>query len=155
MNDWENAIRLLEENTYTCVLCKGDALYTSEKRGIAPLVDWIISGVDLRGFSVADKIVGKAAALLFALAGVKRVFAPVMTETALTIFTCHGIEANCQTITKQIMNRAGTGPCPMERTVSSIDDPGEALKAIQQTMEQLSAAKNASVQMKLQRKDKE
>lgn len=145
MNDWENAIRLLEENTHTCVLCKGDALYTSEKRGVAPLVGWITSGVDLRDFSAADKIVGKAAALLFALAGVKQVFAPIMTETALAIFTCHGIEANSQTIIKQIMNRAGTGPCPMERTVSSIDDPEEALKAIRQTMERLSAEKNASV----------
>ncbi|WP_195983392.1 DUF1893 domain-containing protein [Clostridium sp. D33t1_170424_F3] len=144
MNDWENAIRRLEESAYTCVLCKGETVYTSEKRGVAPLVGWITSGVDLRGFSAADKIVGKAAALLFALAGVKRVYAPVMTETALAVFARHGIEAHCQTITKQIINRAGTGPCPMERTVSSINDPEKALKAIQQTMEQLSAMKNAS-----------
>lgn len=145
MNDWENAIRLLQEDAYTCVLCRGQTVYTSKKRGVAPLVEWITSGVDLQGFSAADKVVGKAASLLFVLAGVKQVFAPVMTEAALAVFADSGIEANSQTITKQIINRAGTGPCPMEQTVQTIDDPEEALEAIQQTMERLSAARDASV----------
>lgn len=145
MNDWENAVRLLQEDAYTCVLCKGQTVYTSKKRGVAPLVEWITSGVDLQGFSAADKVVGKAAALLFVLAGVKQVFAPVMTEAALSVFADSGIEANSQTITKQIINRAGTGPCPMEQTVQTIDDPEEALEAIQQTMERLSASRDASV----------
>ena len=46
-------------------LCKEGKCIFSEKRGIAPMMDFIAEGVDLSGYSVADLVVGKAAAMLF------------------------------------------------------------------------------------------
>ena len=48
MSDLTNAKRILTEGAYTCVLCRGDAVYTATARGVKPLVDWLDSGLDLR-----------------------------------------------------------------------------------------------------------
>jgi hypothetical protein len=134
MNDIEKAKELLQHGKYTCVLCKGDTVYTSTLRGVAPMVEWISSGKDLNGFSAADKIVGKASAMLFLLAGVKEVYAPVMSEEAINTLSHHGIRCFCDTRTDNIINRAGTGSCPMEQAVRDIQEPSAAFEAIKRTI---------------------
>ena len=59
MTDRFKARDLLESGDYTCVLQKGEVSYTSKERGVKPLFDWLESSVDLRGFSAADRVVGK------------------------------------------------------------------------------------------------
>ena len=73
MNDLEKAKEILEKGNYTCVICKGDTVYTSVDRGVAPVISFIDNKTDISGFSVADKVIGKAAAMLFSLAGVKEI----------------------------------------------------------------------------------
>lgn len=141
MTDLEKAKELLTKGGYTCVLCKGDETYTSCQSGIVPMVGFLSSGVDLRGFSAADKIVGKAAALLFVLAGVCTVHANVLSETAQETLRYHGCKVSCDVLTKQIINRAGDGLCPMEQAVSDTEEPTEALEAVQRTLERLRAGK--------------
>ena len=34
-----NARSLLESGNYTCVLCRGDTVYTTTQRGVAPLLN--------------------------------------------------------------------------------------------------------------------
>ena len=51
MTDLENAVNILRDRDYTCVLCKGQQLYTSDRRGVAPLLFWLDAGVSLQGFS--------------------------------------------------------------------------------------------------------
>ncbi|SMC85734.1 DUF1893 domain-containing protein [Papillibacter cinnamivorans] len=134
MRDIDKAKQLLSQGGYTCVLCRGGTVYTSTLRGVTPVVEWLDAGTDLRGFSAADKVIGKAAAMLFVLAGVGEVYAPVMTGTAKDILTHRGIRNSCDTITGSIINRAGTGPCPMERAVKEIEEPALALEAVKQTL---------------------
>ena len=69
MTDLELAKRNLAG--HTICLCKDGKLLTSNKRGISPMMDFIEEGRDVTGYSVADKIVGKAAAFLFVLAGLR------------------------------------------------------------------------------------
>lgn len=135
--DLEKATDALNGGDYTCVLCKGDVVYTSTQRGVKPLVEWIDSGVDLNGFSAADKIVGKAAAFLYVLLGVKAVYAHVMSEAAIRVLSENGIECRCDTSVEKIINRANTGICPMEEAVGGISSPNEALTAVKQKMRQL------------------
>lgn len=134
MTNFENAKELLKTGDYTCALCKDGITYTSTKRGVSPLVEWLTNGTDCKGFSAADKIVGKAAALLYILSGVKEVYAPVMSLSAAEILSRHGITAESGKLVQTIINRSGTGPCPMEQAVANIDDPAQALKAIQNRM---------------------
>lgn len=56
------AKRLMENGGYTCVLYKDGITHTSTKRGVLPLKEWLEKKTELKGFSAADKVVGKAAA---------------------------------------------------------------------------------------------
>lgn len=137
ISDLEQAKKILTNGSYSCVLYKNEVIYTSTKRGIAPLLDWLTDGVDLRGFSAADKIIGKAAALLFIQCGVKEVYAPVMSERAAALFLKHGIPASCDTLVEAIINRAGTGICPMEQATTKIDNPAESVNVLRKTLADL------------------
>ncbi len=135
MSDIEKAKELFSTGEYTCVLVKDDKILTSTLGGIAPMLGFIKDGVNLSGFSAADKIVGKAAALLFVLAGVTEVFSSVLSKKAEEILTRHAVEYSCETVTESIINRAGTGPCPMENAVAEVDDPREAYDEINRTLD--------------------
>jgi len=126
------AKKKLEEGRYTCVLVKESITYTSMERGVKPLLDWLASDTDLQGFSAADKVIGKAAAFLYALAGVREVYAPVMSEAAIDVLKEYGIKAHHDFVVKGIMNRTKTGMCPMEQAVREISEPEAALTAIRQ-----------------------
>lgn len=41
-----------------------------------------------------------------------------------------GVDHSYNVLTEGIVNREGTGPCPMEQAVKDIDDPREAFEAI-------------------------
>ena len=133
MTDLEKAKMLLQETGATCVLCRGKKTFISRKSGIAPMLDFLTESVDLRHFSAADRIIGKAAAMLFVLAGVESVYGAVVSRSALTVLEAHEIRCVFEVLTDQIRNRSGDGICPMEKTVQDITDPGEALEAIRNT----------------------
>lgn len=137
MNDAERAKKLLHSENYTCVLCKDDLIYSSEERGIKPLIDFIDKGIDLNGFSAADKIVGKAAAFLYVILGVKEIYADVMSESAAEVSARYKIQAEYDTLTKKIINRSGTGLCPMEEAVQAESAPLPALEKIRARLELL------------------
>ena len=129
MNNSETVKSLLTGSA-TCVLVKGETKYISHKTGIAPMLDYIGAGIPLAGFSAADRIVGKAAAMLFVRAGVAYVYGEVMSRTAAEYLKDHGIDYSFGTLTDVIVNRTGTGMCPMEQTVRNIDDYRSAFCAL-------------------------
>lgn len=133
-SDLIKARSLLKNGVYTCVLCKGEEIITSSQRGVKPLVEWIENHKNTIGFSAADKVVGKAAALLYVLLGVKEVYAPVMSEGAIHILEKYDIPPIYDISVKGIMNRMGTGICPMEQAVEGIETPKQALEEIKITL---------------------
>ncbi len=136
-NDLQKAIQLLTAGHHTCVLCRGDKFYISDERGVAPLLGFLAAGTDLRGFSAADKVIGKATAMLYCLLGVSQVYAPVMSKAATQILLDHGIRPLFDTQVSGILNRTKTGPCPMEFAVRQITDLSEGYQAILRTRQQL------------------
>lgn len=128
----------LQKGNYTCVLCKDDKLYSSAERGVKPLLTFLQNETELKGFSAADKVVGKAAAFLYVLLGVQAVYAPVMSRPAVQVLTQYGISVFYDEQPDAIRNRRNTGFCPMETAVWEMDSPREALQAITQTMQKLS-----------------
>ncbi len=131
--DLKKAIALLPG--HSCVFCRGDAVYTRDQSGVAPLLHLL--GTDLAGFSVADKIVGRAAAMLYCLMGVTSVSAPVMSRGGAQMLKTHGIEAYWQQCPEAIQNRKGDGICPMEQAVKEIQDPAMAPDILRKTLEGL------------------
>ena len=43
----EQARHLMESQGYTCVLYKAGRVYTSDQRGVRPLLNWLESGADV------------------------------------------------------------------------------------------------------------
>lgn len=122
---------------HTICLCKdGECIY-SEKRGIAPMMDFIGRGVNLSGYSVADLVVGKAAALLFVKCGIKSVFAKTLSGYGKKILGLYGIDYEYEVLTEKIINRAGTDICPMEKAVINTDNPEEAYGILKNKLMQL------------------
>lgn len=135
MEDLNKAQRLLAEGGYTCVLCKGDTVHTSHHRGVRPLMELL--GDDVSGFSAADKVVGKATALLYCLLGIQALWAGVISDAALKVLEAHGIPVQWRTRVPQIQNREGTGRCPMEQATEGISDPKDAPAAIRAKLAEL------------------
>jgi len=139
LSDLERARRdLSSRDTVKCVLRCGERSYESEKRGVAPMLDFLEQGIDLHGFSAADRVVGRATAFLFVLAGITSVFGEVVSEGAYELLAKHGIPCEAQKVVPYIINRKGDGQCPMERAVLGIEDPEEAYRAVLQTKQALS-----------------
>ncbi len=115
---------------HSIVLCRGQQTLISDGRGISPMLDWLAAGEDLHGFSAADMVVGRAAAMLFVLAGVVSVHARVLSRGGKEYLEKYGIPVTYGALTESIRNRTGDDICPMERAVASIDDPHEGYDAL-------------------------
>ena len=140
MDDLTRARALLAAGGHACVLCRGDETLTSDAGGVAALVGWLSDGVDLAGFAAADRVVGRAAALLYAAAGVRAVHAVLAGEQAGAILEQHGIAFTAERTVSRILNRPRTGPCPMEAAVAGTDDPSQALPLLVAQLGRLRAA---------------
>ena len=138
MNDISRAKKLLA-GSITCALVRGEEIYLSERSGIAPMMGFIGSEIDLAGFSAADKIVGKAAAMLFVKAGVREVYAEVLSVKGREFLESHGVKVEFGALVERIINRAGTGQCPMEESVENISDAETGYSVLK---EKISSARN-------------
>ncbi len=137
MEDLQRAKELQSTTGSTCVICKGDTVYRTQLRGVRPLLNWLDEGADMMGFSACDKVVGKGAAMLYCLLGVRRVHGRVMSVGAVKVFRAGAVEASWDVLAERIMNRAKNGPCPIETACGPYEEPEEALPIIRQTLESL------------------
>lgn len=130
--DTLRAQELLRSENYTCVLCKGDRILTDTRRGVKPLLDLL--NQNLTDFSAADKVVGKAAALLYRLMGISEIYAVVISEPAIRVLEAGGISVHYGSKVPAIRNRSNTGFCPMETAVWDVEDPKLAPKILHDTL---------------------
>ena len=133
------AKEILKQGNYTLALYNGnpDSTITSCQRGVGFLLGLVKEGRNLAGYCAADKVVGKGAAFLYVLLGVDAVYAPVMSRPAKEVLEKHGVAVSCDNCPEGIINREGTGPCPVEAAVRDISDPRVALSAIEKRLVEL------------------
>lgn len=135
MSDLENAKIAL--NGHTIALCKGDKILTSDKKGITPMVEFIDSGINLKGYSVADLIVGKAVAMLYVKAEIVAVYAKTISKPAIQVLKNNHISFYYDILTDKIINRKCNDLCPMEKVVLDIDNVDTAYHLIKNKLKQL------------------
>lgn len=122
---------------HTICLCKGGKCLLSDERGIAPMMDLIERGVDLTGYSVADKVVGRAAAFLFVKCGIREVFAVTLSEGGKAVLEAHGIAVSREVLAEKIINRAGTDTCPMEKATANARTAEEAYLILKEKLREM------------------
>lgn len=122
---------------HTLALAKNGEIITSDKRGVAPMVDFLREGKELSGFSAADKVVGKAAAILFIKAGIKELYAETVSKSAKELLESFGVGLSFKTLVPYIINRDKTGMCPMESTVLSVSDVDAGVELIFEKLDKM------------------
>ncbi|MDE6035579.1 MAG: DUF1893 domain-containing protein [Ruminococcus sp.] len=137
MNNLEKSKEILRDGNYTLVAVSDTETLTSTDRGVKPLLEFIDDNKTLDKFSVADKVIGKAGALLYVLLQPSEIFTNVISRPALELLESNNIHIEYNVLTDAIINRTGTGFCPMESTVRDTADPVTALSLIREKLKSL------------------
>ncbi len=129
----------LKKNGYSILTSDG---YFSYDSGIKPVLFRVNDDrYFFRGKIVADKIIGKASAMLMCLSGVKEVYTVVLSKSGQKIFEDNGVPYHYEQLVEYIVNRKGDGLCPMEMTVKDVDDYELAYELLKKKVEELSGEK--------------
>ncbi|MDR1237591.1 MAG: DUF1893 domain-containing protein [Propionibacteriaceae bacterium] len=129
--DLAKARKLLDTGSHTGVLCRGDEIVAWDSRGLRELVKLLKSGKEFTGFSAADKVVGKAAALLYRAVGIDQLYAQLASDAGVATLSAANIPVQVGSQVANILNRDRDGLCPMELATADTDDPLEALARIE------------------------
>jgi hypothetical protein len=130
MTDVDLARKILDENTnLTLVVVKnGRTLAKKQSRGILPLRETMKElSLDANSASVADKVTGKASAVLLSLMKVDSLYTRVISKGALDVLGSNNINVKYDKIATHILNRKGLDLCPIEKLVMDLSQPSEIL----------------------------
>ena len=131
-------IDLLHVEACSCVIRNGDVTRIFRERGVKDLYRLLEEEPELLdGAFVADKVVGKGAAALMILGGVEELFADVVSRPALELLAGAGIAVEYTVVVPNIVNRAGTGTCPVEQLCAGAETAAECLPLIEGFMQKM------------------
>jgi len=113
------------------IVKKGEVLWQSDDRMLLGLLAGVdVLGTASRGASMADVVVGKAAALLARAVGIEAVYTPLLSRRALDYLRQQDIRLEYDLLVEGILNRSRNDLCPLEHITSDIDDAARALEVI-------------------------
>src|SRR5690554_3849311 len=132
MKDLEIAKQHLYSSNLSVVLVKdGDIIEKSNDKGIKPLFDiYVYRKEILKDSSVADRVIGKAAAMIVANGGIKKLYAGIISEKAIEILEDYNIEYEYGKRVPIILNRDGSDLCPIEKLSQDAKDVDDLIKNI-------------------------
>jgi len=132
MEDIDLARSLLEKEKWNLVIAKkGQVLFSSRERGIAPLFQAVESiGKGLHHAVLADRIVGLAVAMLCLQARITSVYAVIMSQGASDMLRKKAVASDSKSIVPHISNYDGTDLCPFEKLAESCRKPSQLLEAL-------------------------
>lgn len=112
----------------TLAIVNGGNELTFNERGVKTLLS--LQDGALKGACVADKVIGKAAAMLLVRGGAIEVYAQIVSEPALEVFKAHNVACTYGEVVKNVINRTQTGICPMEMAVLEESDIQKAYELL-------------------------
>jgi hypothetical protein len=141
MRDLETARKCLDEKGLTLSIVKeGEIVFETESRGMSAFLGAIERFEDkLKGASIADKVIGKAVALLCVHAKVNAVYAPILSRKAKALLEENSICVEWETLVQNVLNADKAATCPFEELAVEIADPKDAyrkFKALQNSLRQ-------------------
>ncbi|WP_295885007.1 DUF1893 domain-containing protein [uncultured Anaerococcus sp.] len=134
MNNIDLAKMTLLENNHSIVVVKEDkVVYKSDKNGLLPIIDIYDSDKSiLNGAAVADKVIGRAAALILIKANISELYTELISENAISILDDTNIKYQYNKKVKEIRNRDNTDMCPMEKLSLSTDDADQLIAKVKE-----------------------
>lgn len=131
MSDIKKAVNELTEELTLVIVKDNKIVISSSDRGIYPLYNTVETmGNDLNGSSLADKVIGKAAAMLAVSVGINDIYGRMMSQSAKDYIMEHGGNPSYEKLVSGILNRTKDGSCPVEAMSMKIDDIDELKSGI-------------------------
>lgn len=129
--DKSEAIDLLHRGGYSCVVVKEGRAECFRRRGVTDLFLLLRDRPEaLKGAFVADKVVGRGAAMLMVCGGVGELYTDLISEQALPVLAAADITVAYNRTTPHILNRQGTDWCPVEELCRDLQLPEEGFLAV-------------------------
>ena len=133
MTELRTLTEILHREGCSCVIGNGGKVSIYHQRGVKDLLYLLKTSPEtLAGAMIADKVIGKGAAALMTLGGVRGVHGDVVSEPAADLLTQAGIPLNYGKLVPNIINRTGTGICPVETLCMECRTAAECLPLIEQ-----------------------
>ena len=131
--------QLVNSKNNLMVFSGDELVLQSQGRGIAPLIEAIdtLGRENLIGVATADRVVGKAAALLNLYMGAVEVHAGVISSGAKALLSGHGVQYQFLEETDVVKAKDGVVFCPFEKLVWDVSDPEEAHALIRARLAEL------------------
>jgi hypothetical protein len=143
MQDVEIAKKQLNDNDFTLVIVKnGQVLFQTDSHRISGFMNAIekLSG-KLNGASVADRVAGKALALLCVYAGIREVYAEVLSKKAKVLFEENNVSCHWLQLVDHVLDVNKSGVCPFEKAAADISDPKDSYAAFKALMDKMKPCK--------------
>ncbi len=128
MTDLEIAkTELYEENLTLAIVKNGRLLYSTKNSKISGFLEAIDKlGVQLEGASLADRVAGRAVALLSAYVKIREVYASVVSRRALSVFKQYKIITSWNELVDNVLDEKKSGVCPFEKAAAELTEPRTA-----------------------------
>jgi len=128
MKDLEVArVRLKKGNLSLVIVKDGKIIFETKSSGLMGFLQAInLVDEELAESSVADKVMGRAAALLSVYSHVSAVFAITISEEGTKVLEDNNVPYQFENCVPKILNSKGCGVCPFEKLTTPITNPAEA-----------------------------
>jgi len=139
MEDLRIAKKHLKEGGSTLTIVKGkQILFDTTSHGISGFLRAVEElGERLDGASAADKIVGKAVALLCLYARIQGIYASIMSKEAKELFEENALHAEWDELVENILVNCKPMTCPFEKLAAEITNPEEGYKKLKTLQDSL------------------
>ena len=125
-------LEMLNKQGLSLLVYNHDSLTTHANRGIQDLLELISDQPErLKGAVAADKIIGKSAAAIMVLGGVKQVHTNLICTPARELFEANGVQVFATEEVAMIYNRDRTGMCPMDTQIDGVESIEECVEILQ------------------------
>jgi hypothetical protein len=113
------------------IIRNGKTIFQSKAPGISALVTAIDKDrFVFKGASAADRILGRAAAMLLLHSEVVSIFASTASSDALALLKRFKIPVESEKVVPTILNKNQTSTCPFESLVRNVENPKEAFSRL-------------------------
>jgi hypothetical protein len=122
---------LLEENLTLVVVKDGKLVFKSRDKGIKPIFTLATEMKELaNGGSLADKVIGKGAAILCGYIGIQEIYTELISEGGARTLEIYNIPYTRDKSCEYIKNRDKTDYCPIEKLSMNMEEPETFIKAV-------------------------
>lgn len=140
---FESFVDELKNSDNNCIVVKGYEVLRFSHPGVKSLMGLLNDYPEkLKGSYVFDTIVGRVAAALMILGGVKEIYAEVISDNAANLLDKWDLKYSYGRKVPYIENRMKNGLCPMESLSLNIDDPKEIYERISGFITEMQSKKN-------------